>query len=113
MVSGSKLVGISKEIDANGVEEAIVGVMTGAKNLILLLEVSDYVDGSYDLELFHSPNGTDFKSLGSVTTLSAAGFEHLAISVSTFETFKLKLTSSGVTSGANVKASIVYTANRL
>jgi hypothetical protein len=113
MVAGSKQVGIHKAITANGTEEATTSLMSGAKNLILLIEVSDYTDGSYDLELFHSPNGSDFESLGSCPTISAAGFAKFEVSGAVFETFKLELTSSLVTSGATIKASIMYTANRL
>lgn len=113
MVAGSKQVAVSKTISLNGVEEAVTSLMSGAKNILLVIEISNYVDGSYVLELSHSPNGSDYEVLGSCAALAANGFEKFIVSGPTFETFKLKVTSSTVTSGADIKASLIYTSNRL
>lgn len=113
MVAGSKIVGISQDIDSNDTFEAKFALMNGAKNLILLLKVENYADGTYNLELEHSPDGSNFDSLGSTAALSADGIAYLRITDSAFESFKVKMTSSGVTSGAKIEASLFYTDNRL
>jgi len=113
MVAGSKLVAFNELIDSNDTFEFKDALANGSKNLILLLHVRDYVDGTYNLELLHSPDGSSFDTLGSTAALSANGFAYLRITDSTFSSFKLKLVSSGVTSGAKVEASLAYTDNRL
>lgn len=113
MVAGSKQTAIFQDITANGDTEAITALMSGAKNIFLLLEVSNYTDGSYVLELSHSPDMINYEVITTTAAQSADGFKYIRLTLSTFETFKLKVTSSGVTSGATIKASLVYTANRL
>lgn len=114
MVTGSKQVLLSEAIAANGLTTSKAsGLQPGSKNLILLTTVSNYTDGSYALEIEHSPDGQNWFSLGTVATLSAAGAAFTRITDSCFHLFRAKLTASAVTSGADVECSIAHTPNRL
>lgn len=107
MILGQKAIGISQAITADGVLQSSVSIQK-SEQLILVLQVENRIDGTYTLELEHSPDGVSFKSLGSLTPLSANGMEILNITVPTFHIFRFKLTSASVTSGATVKAFVVH-----
>lgn len=107
MVLGQKAIGFSQAVEADGTFYSSVSIQK-SEQLILVLQVSDRVDGTYNLELEHSPDGVSYKSLGSVTALSADGMETLAITVPTFHLFRFKLVSSSVTDGAFIKAFVVH-----
>lgn len=114
MVTGSKQVLLSGAITANGTTtSAASSLQSGSKNLILLTTVSNHTDGSYALEIEHSPDGTNWFSLGTVAAQAADGASFTRITDSSFHIFRAKLTASGVTTGATVECSIMHTPNRL
>jgi len=116
MVSGSKHVAQSAStVDSNGTTSSeTFSLASGSKGLILLLSVSDRVDGSFQAELFHSPDGENFASLGSTAALSANGIASFIVPDSaTFHNFKIELTASSTTSGATVETALFHAPNRL
>lgn len=113
MVSGSKEVAISQAIGTNDTFSGSFSLPNGNKGLMLLLKSNDFTDGSYTAELFHSPDGVNFASLGSTAALTAAGMQFLAISASSFHVFRIDVTSTGVTTGATIEAALCHTPNRL
>jgi hypothetical protein len=114
MVTGSSEVFINQAVTADGdILSANKSLPAGSKNLILLTKVSDFTDGSYVLEIEHSPDGVNFASYGVVPAQAADGISYLEIDDSAFHIFRAKLTSSGVTVGASVQCSVQFTPNRL
>lgn len=114
MVTGSKQVLISEDIAANGnTTSNAVEIQPGSKNLILLTTVSNRTDGTYALDIEHSPDGVNWISLGTVAGLSLNGMAFTRVTDSSFHLFRAVLTSSAVTIGATLECSIMYTPNRL
>lgn len=114
MVTGSKKVLLSQSISANGVTTGEAFELSpGSKNLILLTTVSNYTDGSYAVEIEHSPDGVNWESYGTVAAQAADGIELTRIADTAFHLFRAKLTASAVTTGATVECSIMFTPNRL
>ena len=107
MVLGQKLVGFNETIASNGTFYK-KGSVQKSEELILVLKVEDRTDGTYNLELEHSPDGDNWASLGSTAALSANGMVFLRISLSSFHIFRFKLTSSAVTSGAKVSTYLIH-----
>ena len=116
MVTGSKLILLSQAVAADGtVTGSAASLQSGSKALILLTTVSNYTDGSYALEVEHSPDGVNWASLGTVSGVAANGiaFTRVPETDHAFHIFRAKLTASGVTTGATVECSIMSTPNRL
>lgn len=116
MVAGSKKLLDDREITTDdSFNGKSIELQSGAKNLIILLEISGYTDGSYTAKLQHSPDGVNWFDLNTTGALAADGAQFIAISASsTFHLFRSVVTSTGVTTGAtSVKAFLVHTENRL
>ena len=115
MVSGSKQVAISQLIDSDVITtSSSFSLENGAKGLILVCKSDSYTDGSFTAELEESPDGTAWFSLGSAPALAAAGAQLFKVTASsTFHVFRIKITSTGTTSGAELEAALHYTPNRL
>lgn len=114
MVTGSNEVFIDESVSSDGsIISDIKALPPGSKGLLVSCIVSNRVDGSYQIALEHSPDGVNFAPISSTALLSADGIEHFEITTSTFHIFRATLTSSSVTSGADVKCLISYTPNKL
>ena len=114
MVTGGKLVLLSQNVSADGtITSSAKSLNPGDKNLILTTKVSNRTDGSYALEIEHSPDGVNWLSLGTVSGLAADGIAITRISDSSFHILRAKLTASAVTTGADVECSISFTHSRL
>jgi len=115
MVTGSKLVLIPQStVDTDTATTGDAFSLTpGSSNLILVTEVSDRTDGTYALEVEHSPDGVNWLSLGTVAGILANGIAITRITDSAFHLFRAILTSTVTTDGADVSCYISFTPNRL
>ena len=111
-ISGQNQTEGSKSITGNGTTNGdSFALPNGSDGLMVVVEVSNFTDGSYTVQAQHSPDGgATWEDLGSVTAAqAAAGFKISRISNDSFDSLRLQTIATGVTTGASVKASLFYT----
>lgn len=79
-----------------------------ATGLIITSQVSNRTDGTYTTTVEHSPDGTNWFTLGSTAAQSANGMVILRITDACFQNLRASILSSAVTTGAKVSVRVWY-----
>jgi hypothetical protein len=79
-----------------------------ATELIIASTVSARTDGTYTVTVEHSPDGTNWFTLGATAAQSANGTVITAITVNCFHIVRASILSAAVVSGATVNVKLWY-----
>ena len=110
MSSGNKLTLLADTaISGSGVTTSDGFVITRRdKNLIAVLEVSSFTDGTYDVDIQQSPDGVTWGlvELAAIPSGIAAGIQYINLPDAHLPQIRAVVTATGVTTGATVNVSL-------
>lgn len=79
-----------------------------AKDFIVACEVSSRTDGTYTLTVEHSPDGTNWFTLGAVAAISSNIMSIKVVTTQSFHHVRSSLLAASTTSGATIECTIWY-----